>query len=289
MTPERNASCPCGSGKKYKKCCGGSAALQSKPIDYVNINRMIAYQGDIGRKRQTFCEEYTVVKRSVIQTVEAKLAEDVAASQKTISCTKGCPYCCSLYILASLQECEAIVYYLYRHEDKLSNFIKSYKVWQERIDKIERTFRKINTLHSKTILNKETPEEREIFNAECKYYATQNIACPFLIDGACSIYEVRPYACAGVVSISPSEWCQPLHPCHDQMLYFKTELKLESDMPYFVKPRSGLLFANMPTLVHDILHDGYEALSSIPGLENLKTLAYSDPQVQDILQNAGLL
>jgi uncharacterized protein len=23
----RNAPCPCGSGKKYKKCCGGNAAL----------------------------------------------------------------------------------------------------------------------------------------------------------------------------------------------------------------------------------------------------------------------
>jgi len=24
VTPERNAPCPCGSGKKYKKCCGAN-------------------------------------------------------------------------------------------------------------------------------------------------------------------------------------------------------------------------------------------------------------------------
>jgi hypothetical protein len=24
ISPERNAPCPCGSGKKYKHCCGGS-------------------------------------------------------------------------------------------------------------------------------------------------------------------------------------------------------------------------------------------------------------------------
>ena len=30
-SPSRNAPCPCGSGKKYKKCCGAQAAVSTAP------------------------------------------------------------------------------------------------------------------------------------------------------------------------------------------------------------------------------------------------------------------
>lgn len=36
------------------------------------------------------------------------------------------------------------------------------------------------------------------------------IACPFLIDNVCSIYEVRPYMCRAHVSFDTSSyWCEP--------------------------------------------------------------------------------
>ena len=36
------------------------------------------------------------------------------------------------------------------------------------------------------------------------------IACPFLIENACSIYEVRPYMCRAHVSFDTSSyWCEP--------------------------------------------------------------------------------
>ena len=36
-----------------------------------------------------------------------------------------------------------------------------------------------------------------------------NTPCPFLMDGACSIYEFRPYICRKHFSLSPSTWCGP--------------------------------------------------------------------------------
>ena len=42
----RNDPCPCGSGKKYKKCCGAagdSGVIINPDLDYISINREIAY------------------------------------------------------------------------------------------------------------------------------------------------------------------------------------------------------------------------------------------------------
>ena len=61
----RNDPCPCGSGKKYKKRCwatGDSRAGINQDIDYIAINRDIAYRGEIGRKRKAFCIDYIKIK-----------------------------------------------------------------------------------------------------------------------------------------------------------------------------------------------------------------------------------
>jgi len=59
-------------------------------------------------------------------------------------------------------------------------------------------------------------------------------------------------------------------------------------MPYFMPLRNKIFFANVPLLVHDILEQGYDTLSSVPGLENLKEAAFRDPEVRTVLANSGL-
>jgi Fe-S-cluster containining protein len=280
MPPGRNDPCPCGSGQKYKRC-HGLAAAPAQP-DYVAFNRLIAYKGEIGRAREAFCRDYRAAKGAALEQVAENFRQDAAGLKKEISCGKGCAACCHLFIAASLQECEAIVHYLYQHEETLKGFLVSFDSWQARLTRAGRSFHRINSLYRKTIVGHESEAERAAFNAASDEFAALAIPCPFLLDKACSIYEVRPYVCAGVVSLSPPAWCAPDHPEHKQMFYLKSGLRHEYDMPYFVRPAGGLAFANMPALVHDVLTGGYSALASFPGLERLAR-ASEDPEVQAIL------
>ena len=98
MSPERNELCPCGSGKKYKKCCGAVPVEQ----DPVVRNRSVAYTGDIGRRRQQFCLDYLTYKKDVMSYGQQFIRDKVAAEGEVISCKKGCGKCCILYVFANL-------------------------------------------------------------------------------------------------------------------------------------------------------------------------------------------
>jgi hypothetical protein len=282
LPPERNDPCPCGSGKKYKKCCG---AEHISPPDYIGVNRAIAYKGAVGRARRGFCEAYTGLKMTWLADIENRVREDLGAQSKTASCGKGCTHCCKLFVVASLQECEAIVYWLYQHEEVLQHFLKSFDTWKERIFRVERYFRTINDLHQKITSGQGTPEDRKRFDAACVAYALADISCPFIREGACSIYEVRPYVCAGVVATTPRDWCGPLHPRHKEAVYYKVSVKSSGDMPYFALPASSDVIASMPSLVFDILHGGYSTLATVPGLSKIKNEALADNEVQAVLAN----
>ncbi len=282
MTPERNAPCPCGSGKKYKKCCG---AIQQNQPDFIGINRAIAYKGAVGRARQGFCEAYTGLKKSWLADIGNKIRTDLAAQGKVASCGKGCTHCCKLFVVASLQECETIVYYLYQHEKVLNEFLQAFDVWKDRIFRMERSFRTINDIHQKITAGQATPEDRARFDTACLAYARENNMCPFIRDGACSIYEVRPYVCAGVVATTPGEWCDIRHPRFSEAEYYKVSVKSSGDMPYFALQKSGDVIASMPSLVHDILRGGYDTLAGVPGLAKLRDEALNDTEVRAILAN----
>ena len=115
----------------------------------------------------------------------------------------------------------------------------------------------------------------------------QKIPCPFLVDKACSIYEVRPYVCAGVVATSPAEWCEPFHPNHEQVMLVKAEVNVGNDMPYFIKLKR-IVYSCMPVLVHAILQHGYGVLATMPGLEGINRDVVNDPEVRAVMQGLTL-
>ncbi len=291
MKVERNDPCPCGSGKKYKKCCGSSTSSAPTRQDYAVtlthlpafsectlraspgleiISRSQAYRGALGRKREVFCREYTAHKQARIGKAEKKLRQEAAAKHQSISCTRGCAHCCRYPVEATLQECECIVYYLYQHEGVLRRFLQAFPGWRDRVLGIEACFRRYEGLSEKIMRDKATAPEVEIFYEQCGLYGQADIPCPFLgPDGACAIYEVRPYVCAGVVATTPPEWCNSSSPNLGQAQELKYNFQAETDMPYFAGPASNYVYATMPFLVYRLLVEGYAALACVPGLAKL--------------------
>lgn len=280
----RNSPCPCGSGKKYKHCHGKSS--QTIPIegknerDYLTLNKVIAYKGKIGKMREDFCIRYIKHKKEVIKVIVRNLTNEVTAKGETITCHKGCSYCCSQYIGGTLQEVEAIVYYLYNHETILNSFIKKYPEWRAKVRENEAVFTRVAETFNETFSSGRTLKNRQAYLEATKAYLNLNIPCPFLNDDICSIYEVRPWPCASVVAVTPGEWCSP---ANDNICEVRISNLVPKEMPYF-RELSRLVMTTIPLGVYEILNGGYIWLSDIPGLEGLDREALTDPTIQPILQ-----
>ena len=281
-----NRRCECGSGRKYKNCCGSSAAptpLQNS--DSITLNKEIAYKGVIGRKREQFCREFTAKQPQVYDLISQRQNEMVSAKSETISCKKGCAHCCVFFISATVQEAEAIVYHMYHNKELLDHFLKSYPVWRERVRKGGDLFKKPKTADGIAAADN-TGQAGNSMLGNLTAYAMQCIPCPFLIDGACSIYTVRPFVCAGLVVTTPCEWCDTHTPYHiaGRKAYVAYERSMFPDIPFYYANSGRLVGSFMPILVNNILTGGIAAISRLMGMENMEKDFMKDPEVQSAIR-----
>lgn len=282
----RNAPCPCGSGKKYKRCCGTTQQtyIQSrKDRDYIRLNREIAYRGNVGRKRQDFCISYIEHKKSAVKEIEQDLLEQTKARGETITCHKGCCFCCSQHVSASLQECEAIVYYLYNNEAILSYFLEAYPRWRVEVRKNEALFKHVSQTFNELMADGYSQEKQQSFMKTSLAYLVLNIPCPFLRDGVCLIYEVRPQVCACVVATTPAKWCSPFDENMPKIYFPSYDYISTLEMPFYRSIPHYILLP-VPLGVYEILNGGFIYLSTIPGLEGIDEEVMTDPKVRPILQ-----
>ena len=286
MAPARNAPCPCGSGKKFKRCCGAAppanpVRLKTK-IDYIALNREIAYKGKIGKMREDFCRQYITRKQLFLKEIEKDQVDKVAAMGEKITCHKGCSTCCSQYILGTLQECEAIVYYLYQHETVLADFLQAYPIWRAKVRENESVFQNIKDVVARCCGEGFAEENNQAYDNANIRFMLQNIPCPFLSKGACSIHEVRPWNCAKPVVTTPSEWCHPSTNVNNEKPNVYVSQLIPEEVPFYFKPKAlNVLLIHLG--VYEILEGGFMWLSDIPGLEGLDKEAMNDPEVKEIL------
>ncbi len=287
----RNSPCPCGSGKKYKHCCGDfyqqgimfyhrELSANGSGPEQIALHKGIAYKGKVGRMREEFCRKYIARKQAVFKQMEKDLFEKTSLQREEITCRKGCSYCCSQYISGTLHEAEAITYYLYHNEAKLSRFIEAYKIWRERIKKNEDVFAALEEYFGKLVTVGESEANNRAYQEATTRYLAQNVPCPFLDGGSCSIYEVRPYCCAAVAATTPGEYCSPANT--EKPRVYGSALR-PKEVPFFRHTRD-LVIVSIPMSVYEMINGGYSWLTGIPGLEGLEKEAENDPEVKAVLQ-----
>ena len=282
----RNDPCPCGSGKKYKKCCGRvpeSKTDYQKAIESVDLVKRIAYLGSIGRQRKEFCENYIVKKQAILHQIETLADSGAFNMGKSISCHEGCYFCCAEPIKASLHECESIVHFLYQNDAVLRHFIEAYPRWREIFSKHKGLLEELDRLQVRAIdADLSESAMRDVGRVGEVYTQLLNY-CPFLVDKACSIYSVRPLVCASVYATTPSEWCDPTikHPIEELWVDSPTEyFPLESTI--YGKPYEAHYITYMPWFVFSTLTAGLQFISAnVPGLENLWAEFLRDSEVAD--------
>ena len=243
-------------------------------MDSFTRNERNAYLGETGRKREEFCKEFIAKKQAIFTEFKASQAKTAAENGETISCGKGCTNCCQAYMQASVAECEAIVYYLYHHKEARDAFLASYPAWRQKLAEHGDIFKECGECWQDKEKTGGNETARAALIESEKRYLSQGLICPFTVDGACSIYEVRPFTCAALVATTPPERCLPgssesakMYVSHHPAIF---------DTSFYYNKLDNVMLAFMPLTVYNILEGGYGFLSNIPGLEGLEEAAAPD-------------
>ena len=110
------------------------------------------------------------------------------------------------------------------------------------------------------------------------------IPCPFLVNQECLIYEVRPFACASIYSVTPSEWCSPSSVQDPRVFWSQLPLDIVA-IPFYDKDSSITPpDRNLPDTVYRILIGGFQFFSEIPGLESLYQELLRDEEIRQFMK-----
>jgi Fe-S-cluster containining protein len=244
----------------------------------IQWNQQHAYEGKLGGSRESYCRDFVTAKAGLVATILADQINEAEENGTEISCRKGCRHstCCMEHIESSLQECEAIVYYLYNHPDALAGFVENYQGWREKLLLTPGPFQELEALYADLFdsRSKEVKSfgalaafDKQYFDLHVQYFDL-HLHCPFLLDDECLIYDARPYACVGAYSTAPLDLCAP----RTNMLppitrSFPPDEVLNSI--FFFQEISNPRPLFMPLHVYEILVKGYEHLARVSGISDL--------------------
>lgn len=136
--------------------------------------------------------------RSLAETIIEQAVENVKSEGLTISCRSGCGACCRQLVPISEVEARLI-------HDLVGDFPepRRSKVLA-RFAEARRRLEESGVLEK--LLRPEAFSDDQLRPFGLEYFE-QGIACPFLEDESCSIYEERPIACREYLVTSPAEHC----------------------------------------------------------------------------------
>jgi Fe-S-cluster containining protein len=115
-----------------------------------------------------------------------------------------------MYVEATIQECDAIAYYLEQRPRLMAAFLENYTGWRDRMRGLGEPFRRCEEVLHHRPQGQLSPSDQDALLTGLKTYQEQGLPCSFLdAEGACTIHEVRPYVCCNHIVTTPSEWCRP--------------------------------------------------------------------------------
>jgi Fe-S-cluster containining protein len=218
-------------------------------------------EGSYGSWRREFRRKYAALLDATRENTKRSLQASVAAEGRQITCRKECTFCCHHYVSVSLAQGMVIVDHLYRNRDLLQQFLDRYEEWREKAEAISDEIDGIRNraLASSAPMAGVIKDTRPL---STRYFMT-NIRCPFLVDGLCSIYPVRPLACSGHHSVSPPEWCAPDSQHKPEIRRMTPDDRDLLGMIQVADPWLTLFELALPTMVYRLLTEGSAAMTSV--------------------------
>ncbi|MFC1900993.1 hypothetical protein ACFLYN_05310 [Chloroflexota bacterium] len=241
--------------------------ITSEDIEYFKQQKELAYQGKSGEMRKEFCIDYIKTKKRAFDKLHMQFTGMIKERGEEITCHKGCSTCCILYIEASVNECELIVYYLYDNMYTFFTFLEQYPEWRRRIGQYGDPLLDCElTVAEMRREDRWTDEAQHELDRKLLDYQILDVPCPFLHNDICIIHEVRPYACANHLVTSPAEWCSPFHPARP-MLYRGDKTEEMNDLTLYGYDLEKPVISSMPLTVYEILRGGLPYISELTGIK----------------------
>lgn len=214
----------------------------------------MAYLGVRGAERKKFCTEYRRTLTQIWARIDNDIRARLAPKGERISCKKGCTYCCFQHVGVTLAHGIAIVDCLYSTEIVMRQFLSNYEQWQESAGDISK---EIDVLFKSSATRSQSISSAKAFTEPLSDgYFNLQIACPFLVNSACAIYNIRPMCCAAHISVDPCEWCSQTDP-HKPRVY---EVMPGHDDLYelytLADPQFSVYQVTLPILIYRLLTEG---------------------------------
>lgn len=218
-------------------------------------------EGSYGSWRREFCRKYAASLDTARENAHRSLQASLAAEGRQITCRKECTFCCHHYVSVSLAQGMVIVAYLYRHKDLLQQFLDRYEEWREKAAAIPG---EIDGIRNRALASSAPMAHviRDTRPLSTRYFMA-NIRCPFLVDGLCSIYPVRPLACSGHHAVSPPEWCAPGSQHNPEIRRAMPDDRDLLAMVQVADPWLTLFELALPTMIYRLLMEGSATMTSV--------------------------
>ncbi len=129
---------------------------------------------------------------------DALVQRAVNSTRDAISCRKGCGACCRQVVPVSQPEARHIADVIEQLPTERRTIIR------ERFAAAQHSLSKTDLPHRLHQADALSDEQRQQLAVD---YFHQGIACPFLEDESCSIYEQRPLACREYLVTTPAQNC----------------------------------------------------------------------------------
>ena len=200
----KNTPCPCGSGKKYRRCCKGKGiqfayfAYGSKKFVYNldAVNAHLTRLSDFCLKRiiTPFNEKKTMDEPAgleVLQRLYGLLDKVLHPFLVNSSCKKGCKECCNLVVETTSIEADMVRRYIDTHFDGDTK--------TDVVDSIKKT---ADRYADPALLGD------KYAHMKVERYLDSQLRCPFYTKKhICSIYPARPLGCRTHMVFSPPKQC----------------------------------------------------------------------------------
>jgi Fe-S-cluster containining protein len=141
------------------------------------------------------------VARALSDAIVRQTCQTVEESGQTISCTRGCGACCRNLVAISQVEARRI-------RDVVENLPEPRRsTVRARFAEARQRLEQAGLLEKLQAADQWTDAD---YTALVGTYFQQGIACPFLEEESCSIYQERPITCREYLVTSPPEYCARL-------------------------------------------------------------------------------